>query len=192
MKIFLLITGLLLSAPLFAEDIVVFAKGDSLELGTTTATPGPTDPAKAAFLAAFRADLAQPSAFDSPYSLSDLPEYGRKVPGAAGVIQYHDSFQGGLVIGVTLQGLVPNHNYILTINGNPTRAGNDNLPEEVPQNTKEKYYDFRTITTDANGGYKATFGIRLPAGPYDVRFYVKDTTDFKIVLYHDFFKFTVD
>ncbi len=93
---------------------------------------------------------------------------------------------------MTLEGLTPNHKYILTLNGNPARAGNDKLMETVDHNKKQKYYDFRTITTDANGRYHATFGIRLPAGPYDVRFYVKDTTDFKIILYHDFFKFTVE
>ena len=32
----------------------------------------------------------------------------------------------------------------------------------------------------------------LPAGEYEVRFFVKDRTDYKIVLYHDFFKFTVE
>ena len=47
-------------------------------------------------------------------------------------------------------------------------------------------------TTGANGQYDATIGIRLPAGPYEVRFYVKDTADFKIILYRDFFKFQVD
>jgi hypothetical protein len=53
-------------------------------------------------------------------------------------------------------------------------------------------YDFQTITTDATGRYNATYGLVLTAGPYDVRFYVKDTADFKIVLYRDFFKFTVE
>jgi hypothetical protein len=42
------------------------------------------------------------------------------------------------------------------------------------------------------GEYMATFAIALPKGPYDVRFYVKDTDDFKIVLYHDFFRFAVE
>lgn len=192
MKTLLLIAGLQLSASLFAEDIVVFSKSDSLVLRTTNTATGLKDPAQVSFLAAFRADLAHPSAFNGPYPLSDLPDYGRKVPGATGGIQYHYTFQGGLVIGVTLEGLVPNHNYLLTLNGNPARAGNGNLPEVVPQNSKEKYYDFQAITTDANGGYHATYGIQLPAGPYDLRFYVKDTTDYKIVLYHDFFKFTVE
>jgi len=62
----------------------------------------------------------------------------------------------------------------------------------VPHNPKERYYDFHTVTTDANGRYHAAFGIALPTGPYDVRFYVKDTKDFKIILYRDFFKFTVE
>jgi hypothetical protein len=191
MKILLIVAGLQLSIGLFAQEIVVLAKGDSLVLGSTNAATELKDPAQASFLAAFKADLAHPATFAGPDKLSDLPEYGRKVPGAAGEIRYHGSFHGGFVIGVTLEGLTPNHKYILTLNGSPGRAGNDKLMETVDHNQKEKYYDFSTVTTDANGRYHATFGIRLPASRYDVHFYVKDTTDFKIVLYHDFFKFKV-
>jgi hypothetical protein len=191
MKILLIIACLQFSTGLFAQEIVVFAKGDSLVLGSTNATAEMKDSAKASFLSAFKADFAHPTAFKGPYKLSDLPEYGRKVPGAAGEIQYHASFSGGLVVGVTLAGLIPDHKYIFTLNGNPQRAGNDKLMETVDHNKKEKYYDFQTITTDADGRYHATYGIILPVSRYDVRFYVKDTTDFKIVLYRDFFKFKV-
>jgi hypothetical protein len=55
-----------------------------------------------------------------------------------------------------------------------------------------RYYDFSTITTDTTGNYHATFGIMFPAGKYDVSFYVKEPPDFSIVLYHDFFRFTVE
>ena len=178
--------------PIVGLASVVFAKGDSLVLESGTAEAEVADPAKAAFLAAFKADLARPLAFEGPGRLSDLPRYGREVPGAAGDIQWHSSFRGGLVIGVTLRGLSPNHEYILTLNGEPRHMGNDNLMEQMAHNNGEKYYDFSTVTTDANGSYHATFGIRLPAGQYDVYFFVKETTDFKIVLHHDFFQFTVE
>ena len=150
------------------------------------------DPAQAAFLAAFKADLAHPMAFEGPVQLTPLSGSGRTVPGATGEIHYLRLFSGGLVIGVTLAGLVPNHEYILTLNGAVEHAGNNNLPDEVPSNHSQKYYDFSEMTTDANGRYQATFGILLPAGPYDVYFFVKDTTDWKIVLSHNFFKFTVE
>lgn len=189
MRLLLILICFLTGTALFAGDIVVFAKGDSLALGTG---PDPADPAKATFLAAFKADLAHPAAFEGPFQLVELPDFGRKVPDATGEIQYHASFPGGFVVRARLEGLLPNHRYILTLNGNPERQGNDKLTEHVPQNTREKYYDFLTITTGADGRYEARFGIRLPPGPYDLRFYVKDTTDFKIVLYHDFFKFTVE
>ena len=178
--------------PIVGLASVVFAKGDSLVFKPGTAEVEVADPAKAAFLAAFKADLARPLAFEGPGQLSDLPRYGREVPGAAGDIQWHGSFRGGLVISVTLQGLSPNHKYILTLNGEPRHMGNDNLMEQMARNNGEKYYDFSTVTTDANGSYHATFGIRLPAGQYEVYFFVKDTTDFKIVLHHDFFQFTVE
>ncbi len=191
MKMLLLVACLQTGTRLFAREIVVFSKDDSLVLGSAAAAAEIKDPAQAAFLAAFKSDLAHPSPFVGPDKMSDLSEFGRKVPDATGEIRYHGSFPGGLVMGVTLAGLTPNHKYILTLNGNPARAGNDKLMETVDHNPQEKYYDFLTVTTDASGRYHAAFGIRLPASPYDVRFYVKDTTDFKIVLYHDFFKFTV-
>jgi DNA-directed RNA polymerase subunit RPC12/RpoP len=178
--------------PIVGLASVIFAKGDGLAFESGTTNAELEDPAKATFLDAFKADLARPPAFAGPDKLSGLPIYGRAVPGAAGEIEWQNSFQGGLVIGVTLQGLTPNHPYILTINGTPSRAGNDKLMETVDPKKKEKYYDFSTVTTDAAGRYQATFGIRLPTSQYDVRFYVKDTTDFKIVLYHDFFQFTVE
>src|ERR1019366_9352275 len=131
MKILLIAAGLQLSIGLFAQEVVVFAKGDSLVLGSTNAATELKDPAQASFLAAFKADLAKPSAFKGPDKLSDLPEYGRKVPGATGEIKYHSSFHGGFVFCVTLEGLAPNHKYILTLNGGPGRAGNDKLMETV-------------------------------------------------------------
>jgi DNA-directed RNA polymerase subunit RPC12/RpoP len=177
--------------PIAGPATVIFAKGDSIVLGAGAAEAEVKDPVRAAFLAAFKANLAHPVAFEGPVPLTPLSG-GRTVPGATGEIQYLGSFPGGLVIGVTLAGLVPDHDYILTLNGAVQHPGNDNLPEQLSQHGKQKYYDFSRITTDANGRYQATFGILLPAGPYEVYFFVKDTTDWKIVLSHSFFKFTVE
>ena len=178
--------------PIVGLASVVFAKGDSIVLGAGTNEVEVKDPARASFLAAFKADLARPLAFKGPAPLTPLSGNGRTVAGANGKIQYHGSFQGGLVIGVTLEGLVPNHEYLITLNGDVQHAGNNNLPDQLSRNARQKFYDFSKIVTDANGGYQATFGILLPAGPYDVYFFVKDTADWKIVLSHDFFQFTVE
>jgi hypothetical protein len=191
-KPLLLLAGLLFAGGLFANDIVVFAKGDSLALDASAAPPAfPADPAKAAFLGAFQADLAHPGSFAAPARLVAPPEWGRTVPGAHGTIEYHAAFAGGFVVRLALAGLAPNHRYILTLNGNPGLPGNDRLVDPVPGNPRERYFDFLTASMNATGRYAATFAIRLPAGPYGVRFYVKDTDDFKIVLYHDYFKFEV-
>jgi hypothetical protein len=80
---------------------------------------------------------------------------------------------------------------VLTINGAVQHDGNTNLPDAFPRNSPQKFYDFSRISTDTNGNYQAMYGVRLPPGPYDVYFFVKDTADWKIVLGHDFFKFTV-
>ncbi len=189
-KILSLAALLLLTCGLHAESIVVYAKGDVAVLNAET--PKPTDPARAAFLAAVQSDLAHPAAFASPFALIAPPEWGKTVPGAKGAITFHDSFHGGFLVQVDLAGLAPDHRYILTLNGNPKLEGNERLVDLVPGMSTERYFDFLTVTTDAHGRYAATFGIALPAGPYGVRFYVKDTTDFKIVLYHDYFKFAVE
>jgi hypothetical protein len=189
----LIVLGLLLLAiRLAAAQIVVFAKDNSAALDLASASPQPKDSAQASFLAAYQADLAHPAAFAAPIPLVAPPAWGRAVPGATGKIRFHDAFRGGFVVQLDLTGLTPSHQYILCLNGNPALAGNDLLPDGVPGNEKEKYLDFQTVTTDAQGAYHATFGIALQTGAYDVRLYVKDTDDFKIVLYHDYFKFKVD
>jgi len=193
MKHLLCLLGfLVIGTALHGAAIIVYAKGESAMVDAIAAPAKPADPAKAAFLAAFQADLMHPAAWADPIKLTDFPIYGRDVPGADGMIEFHDSFAGGFVVKIALMGLLPSHNYILTLNGNPERAGNDRLVDPVPGNKAEKYFDFQTVMTDAMGQYMATFAIALPKGPYDVRFYVKDTDDFKIVLYHDFFEFAVE
>ncbi len=188
----LLLACLLLAGPsLQAETFIVYAQGDVALLTAGATPPLPADPVRATLLDAFLHDLAQAQPFLAPIPLTDFPQYGRKVAGAGGQIQFHESFPGGFVVKVALHGLPPSHRFILTLNGNPERAGNNQLPETVPGNAREKYYDFQTITTDVAGRFEATYAIALPAGPYDLRCYVKDTADFKIVLYHDFFRFTV-
>lgn len=191
MKNLLLVAGLLLSPVLFAEQIIVFSKGDLMTLDSGKTTASPQDPVKAAFVIAIKADLEHPATFAPPLKLSSPPEWGKTISGSSGKIEFHGKFAAGFLVRVDLAGLAPNHRYWLTLNGNPKLAGNDRLVDPVPGLPAERYYDFFTAVTDAHGRYQGTFGIALLPGPYDVRFYVKDTDDFKIVLYQDYFKFTV-
>jgi hypothetical protein len=186
----LILAALQLGNVVPTQNVIVFGKGDSAIVQPTT--PPPQAAAKAVFLRAFTADLQHPGEFAAPINLTAFPQWGRLVPGASGEIQFHRQFRGGLIVRVSLEGLLAGHRYILTLNGNPELAGNAKLVDPVPGNERERYFDFQTVTTDAHGSYLATFGVALPPGPYDVRFYVKDTDDFKIVLYHDFFPFGVE
>ena len=170
-------TLFLVSSALAAEPVIILGRGKTV--GQTT----PVTAAQAAFISAVKAR----GEAGAPLSLIAPPEWGRTVPGASGEVRLHPAVAGGLVLHAALTGLAPDHNYLLTLNGNPELPGNDLLPDTVPGNPREKYLDFLTATTDQKGGYEATFGIVLPAGAYKVRFYVKDTADFKIVLYHDYF-----
>jgi len=178
--------------PIGGLAFAILAKGDSIAVKSGTIADDVKDPAKAAFFTAFKADLANPLPFDGAADLSVFSGYDNSaIPNASGNIQWHNSFQGGLVIGVTLQGLVPGHDYVLTLNGDPQRAGNNSLPDRVANGNGQKCYDFTKITTDMTGSCHATFGVKLPAGKYDVAFYVKDPTDWKLPLANDTLQFTV-
>jgi hypothetical protein len=184
---------LILASPLGAQQVAVFGEHDFYELDSGFALSGPREPGRAAFFAAFKADLARHAPFESAMDLVSPPAWGKTVgPGTRGTIRFHPAFPGGFCCRLSLENLAPEHSYILTLNGNPSRAGNGLLPSAVPGNEREKYYDFLVVRTDARGAYDATLGVFLKPGGYDVRCYVKDTADFKIVLFRDYFLFRVD
>jgi hypothetical protein len=192
MKIAALLSLLLLGNRLLAQQVVVFGEKDFYVLDSGSVPNGPTDPARSAFFEAFKADLARHAPYEGDMGLVSPPAWGRTVgPDTRGRIQYRTSFPGGFDCELTLENLLPNHEYILTLNGNPSKAGNDLLPKPVTPGSPEKYYDFLIVKTDAGGRYDAKLGVFLKPGNYDVRCYVKDTADFKIVLYRDFFPFQV-
>jgi hypothetical protein len=176
-----------------AQQIVVFGERDFCVLDSNAASPAPTEPDRVAFLASFRADLARKAPYDQAMDLVNPPAWGKTVSaGTLGRMQFHTSFPRGFACHLTLENLLPDHDYILTLNGNPAKAGNSLLLTPVPGNEQERYYDFLRVKTDSRGLYEASLGVYLRPGAYDVRCYVKDTADFKIVLYRDFFRFRVE
>jgi hypothetical protein len=179
------------SAPA-AGEIAVFGEKDfyKIESGAMVAAPKEAD--RAAFLESYRADVGGHAPFESALDLVSPPEWGRTVSAATrGKLQFHPSFPGGFACRISLENLLADHSYVLTLNGNPAKPGNSLLQSAVPGNAEERYYDFLIIRTDLRGHYDANLGVFLKPGSYDVRCYVKDTGDFKIVLYRDFFKFDV-
>ena len=195
MKKNILFAGLLFAAAqLHAESFIVYAKGDYSPVDAINPTTKPSDPSRAAFLAGIQAELAHPTAYETHMTLipAPAPKWGKVIAGAKGTIDFHDTFKGGFVVHLKLEGLVAGHLYRLCLNGNPKLAGNDLLIDPVPGNAPERYMDFFTATADAQGRYDATFGIGLPIAPYELRFYVKDVVDHTIFLYHDYFKFAVE
>jgi hypothetical protein len=119
-------------------------------------------------------------------------EWSRKVSDTTyGDLIYLTSFPNGFVTDITLHNLLPHHTYLLTLNGNPKLVGNDLFPGTVAGLNIEKYYDFLSVTTGSLGEYHARIGIYLKQGEYHVRFYEKDTDDFKIVLFQNYFKYNV-
>lgn len=192
MKIFLVIPLLILSDGLFAGELVVFGEKDVYALDSSSVREAPKEANRLAFFEAYRADTNRKEPLESALDLISPPEWGKTVSAQTrGRIQFHPTFPGGFACRISLENLLPDHDYILTLNGNPAKAGNSLLASTVPGNDKERYYDFLIIRTDARGHYDSGLGVFLTPGSYDVRCYVKDTGDFKIVLYRDFFPFEV-
>lgn len=194
MKNLLLVVGLLLAASrLVADSFIIYGKGDYSLVTATVPSYKPADAARAAFLASVQAELAQPVGYATHMTLIAPPAelWGKVIEGAKGTFEFHDKFKGGFVVHLKLEGLAPSHSYRLCLNGNAKLDGNDRLPDPVKAFPEERYMDFFTAIADASGRYEATFAVALPAGPYDVRLYIKDTSDYTIFLYHDYFRFTV-
>lgn len=121
------------------------------------------------------------------------PEWGKvATPEAMGTLDHFPKARGEFRARVRLEKLQPNHPYILTLNGRPDLPGNALLPNPVPGLPAERYLDFLDVMTDASGNYATDVAVTLPPSPYQVRFYVKDRADFKIVLYADYFPFRVE
>ncbi len=191
MRLPLPLVALLASPVLFATDLAILSRDEVLELGAVTAT-SPADPAQRAFVQELARIGASHTPLEGSLDLVSPPAWGKTVSAMTrGELEFERATAGGFVCRLHLRNLRPRHRYILTLNGNPKLAGNAALPTPVPTVPDERYYDFITVETDAGGNYAATFGIVLPPGPYGLRFYVKDAADFKIVLFHDYFPFTV-
>lgn len=174
----------------FAEPLAIFGRHDSRRIDTDST---PADASQAAFFRDYRGDRDGDAPLEAELPLVNPPAWGKTVSArTGGTIRFHRRFPRGFVCRLELRGLLPNHAYLLALNGNPEKAGNDLLPTPVPGNEREKYYDFLDLKTDALGHYAADLGVFLQHGAYDVRLYVKDTADFKIVLYRDFFRFAVE
>lgn len=185
------IAALLLSTPMAAGPIAVYGEKDYYVLDAVPASEGPKDPGQRAFFEAYKQDQMVPS-YETALDLVNPPSWGKTISATTrGTIQFHPSFAAGLVCRIAIDGLLPDHGYILTLNGNPALPGNDLLLSLVPGMANERYYDFLIVKSDARGHFDGSFGIYLKPGKYDARCYVKDTGDFKIVLYHDYFPFEV-
>jgi hypothetical protein len=180
------------SARLAAEDVVVFSMGD-FRIVQPWIDLLPADKAQASFLESAGKDLLKPSHFDVAYPLVNPPAWGRIVrPDSTGRLEILRSYPRGFRFAMNMEHMQPNHTYVLCINGRPEHPGNELLPTAVPGHEAERYYDFYTLTTNANGSYRAGFALMLKPGAYNVHFYIKDTSDHKIVLYGlEYFDFTV-
>jgi len=193
MKYVLLLIGISIGSALYSQRIIVFSKTEKCFLEAKSNVCNPAEVRKVEFMNNFiNKDFRDTLQMSKARLITPPLEWGKKVSDTTyGEFVYNNSFAGGFITDLNLFNLIPDHTYLLTLNGNPKLAGNNLLPDTVPNNNIEKYYDFLSIKTDFHGKYHARIAVYLKQGNYQVRFYVKDTDRFKIVLYHDFFKFKV-
>ena len=189
--LFILIT--LLGTNMFAQQVVIFDTTNVCYLSSENAVCKPANQRETNFLESFKKDNTMLTPYDSEVYFDTPPiAWGKKVNDfKLGRLLTILHFPAGLLPMLWLNNLLPNHEYRLTLNGKVGLVGNELLDEPVPGNEAEKYYDFLTIKTDSKGEYHAKLGVYLKTGAYHVRFYVKDADDSLIILYHDYFKFSV-
>jgi len=193
MKYLLLLTLMSFSLVTFSQQLVIFEEEVVCNLADGGSFCQPTDKGKTKFMRVFKKADFRNAAKVKEIPLTTPPlEWGKKVSDdTKGELEFYPNLPKGFVTNLTITHLKPNHTYILTLNGNPELDGNNLLPDPVPQLPEEKYYDFLTVQTNADGAYQAKLGVFLKKGDYHVRFYVKDKSDSKIILYHDYFRFKV-
>jgi hypothetical protein len=193
MKHLLLIAAVITCSTVYSQQVISYSKEEKCYLDEKSKPCKPNDEEKAGFINIFTSENFQDTINISQAKLITPPlQWGRNISdNTFGEIIYYNSLKSGFITNLSLNKLLPNHAYELTLNGNPKLVGNDLLPDTVPNLNIERYYDFLSITTDSHGEYHAKIGVYLKHGDYHVRFYVKDKDDFKIILYHDYFKFSV-
>jgi hypothetical protein len=194
MKNTLALVGLLISFDLLSQNFtLVLGPNDLCNISSITATCNPTEPRKLELVNNVRRKIANNITYqDSIYLRIPLItwSWGKQVNNdCSGILLYYKSFSNGFFGNIIVTKLLPNHEYLLTLNGKPNHPGNDLLPDTT---AKEGYYDFLRIKTDVNGHSNTKFALFLKTGVYDVKFFIKDLDDYKIVFYHDFLLFTVN
>lgn len=121
-------------------------------------------------------------------TLSIPDGFGRQIIGSSGSLKYCVESTRYFKGEINLQGLLPNHDYILTINGKPNEPGNNCLPKE---RSDGNYLDAGIVHTNAQGLCSMRLRIRLKSSDYEVRFFLKDKTDYVIVLHNDYLSFSI-
>jgi len=194
MKRLILLIFIISVIQLAAQPIIILDKGRNYSNEINSVSPPEYVASELNFIHSVHLSYGRKSELIDAKLLVIPPiEWGKtEADSTHGVINHYQKFPHGFYSEVNLLNLIPLHDYVLTLNGNPNLEGNELLPDLVPEMEEERFYDMLRITTDTLGNYQATIAVFLKQGNYNARFYVKDTEDWKIVLYHDYFKFEVD
>ncbi|MFA9393018.1 MAG: hypothetical protein ACERKD_24635 [Prolixibacteraceae bacterium] len=191
MKTILLVICIFATIQLCAQPIIVLDKGKLYLKGTVPVLTDQYSSEELNFIQNVIEAATKNTSTKSDKALITPPlDWGKmESDSTIGQLRHFMDFSNGFYADVKLQNLKPNHEYVLTLNGNPKLEGNELFPELVQGMDVERFYDILRITTDSAGNYSSTIAVQLKPGNYRARFYVKDTEDWKIVLYHDYFKF---
>ncbi len=194
MKNLLIIAFIFSGYSVYAQKIVVFGKEELCDVTSGSNTCVPAIREKQDFLNIFNvSDFSDTSQVKKMDFITPPMQWGKRVMDSVkyGGFEFYKATDKGFIFNLKVMNMLSNHKYVICLNGNPSLEGNTLLPDPVPGNPAEKYYDFLTIRTNAAGAYQGKIGVYLNKGDYNLRMYIKDQTDHIIVLYHDFFKFKI-
>jgi hypothetical protein len=146
------------------------------------------------------ADVEKPGAPVLPCGQTDLEtviliplEGPAIIPDATGKVTFCKNDVSRFRLHVALGHLLPNHSYVLALNGWNGKPGNNKLMKQFETFGALGKYDFATVTTDAHGSFDTQVEIPdLCVGDYDVKLLVKDPQQsFHVILAGDHVKFEV-
>ena len=126
----------------------------------------------------------------NPISLFPAPKsWGKPISGSSGKLVFNVDQPEQLNGKIQVEGLKANHFYTVTLNGKVEDKSNNLLPQTYGV---ERYVDITEFMTDSMGNVdSAFFKVFLSSGAYNVKFFIKDRDDWKIVLYNNYFVFYI-
>jgi hypothetical protein len=116
---------------------------------------------------------------------TEIDACARQEPLAIGEIEFQPLMTSSFSATLRLSGLLPNHWYMLTINGTQNEGGNDLLKEACQTSSNDEGHCDFSVLSDDQGKVNSTIDRQLPQGQYIVKYFITDPIENYCILLYD-------